>query len=564
MLLSLAGCGGSSDANSTIEPETQILALSSGEITTGFHDVSADADYAEAVAWCRENGLLSGVGDNRFDPDGTLTRAMLATAIYRAAGEPAVSGTPSFNDTQSNTWYSNAVVWANANGIIQGYGNGLFGTDDPVSVEQLQVIIDRYLGRGNTWKGDPALKVPATRAQVAAALYENLKDTASSSGKVLVAYFSATGSTERVAEYIAEAMGADLFELEPVEPYTSSDLNYNNNSSRVIQEHDDPSLQDIALVKTTPDNWANYDVVFIGYPIWWHAASWVVNHFVTDNDFSGKTVIPFCTSASSPLEGSDEKLAAMTNTGNWLPGMRFSSGASQETVTEWVSTLKLTEPSTNTANVLVAYFSRTGENYGVGVIEKGNTEIVAEMIADGARADLFHIETVKTYPSGYEDTKTIAQQEQTENARPELTATVDSFDNYDVIFVGYPIWYSDAPMAVYTFLDSYNWNGKTVIPFCTHAGSGLSGTVSRIKTALPSATVLDGLSISGATAQNDRAATQRSVDTFLEGLDLSSPSSDISSVYMTTSISPEGLMEVYRALNWTPTGNVAVKLSTDV
>lgn len=159
--------------------------------------------------------------------------------------------------------------------------------------------------------------------------------------KVLVVYYSATGSTEKVANYIADATDADTFELEPVNPYTSDDLNYNNSSSRVSREHDDSSLQDIELVKTTPDSWEEYDVIFVGYPIWWHAAAWPVNHFVTDNDFTGKTVIPFCTSASSPLEGSDEKLAAMTTTGDWQPGQRFSSGESEQTVRDWVDGLAL-------------------------------------------------------------------------------------------------------------------------------------------------------------------------------------------------------------------------------
>lgn len=159
--------------------------------------------------------------------------------------------------------------------------------------------------------------------------------------KVLVVYYSATGSTEKVANYIAAATDADTFELELVNPYTSDDLNYSNSSSRVSREHDDPTLQDIELVKTAPDNWQEYDVVFLGYPIWWHAAAWPVNHFVTDNDFTGKTVIPFCTSASSPLEGSDEKLAAMTTTGDWQPGQRFSSSTSEQTVRDWVDGLGL-------------------------------------------------------------------------------------------------------------------------------------------------------------------------------------------------------------------------------
>ncbi len=278
---------------------------------------------------------------------------------------------------------------------MKGYGDGLFGTNDPVSVEQLEIIFERYAGNDPEWTGDPAKAHAATRAQVAVALYENLKDTAAIGGKVLV-----------------------------------------------------------------------------------------------------------------------------------------------------------------------AYFSRIGENYGVGVIDKGNTEIVAEMIASGTNADLFDIETVKEYPEGYDDCTTVAQQERAENARPELKSAVNNFEQYDTIFLGYPIWYSDMPMAVYTFLESYDFTGKTVIPFCTHAGSGLSGTINSIKSAVPNANVLDGLAIAGTTAQDDRAATQSSVDTFLDSLDIPHSSGDIPTVYMTTSISPEGLMKVYDSLNWTPVGKVAVKLST--
>lgn len=311
-----------------------------------FTDVSADADYAQAVAWCVENGLMNGVNDGTaFDPDGTMTRAMLATVLYRQAGSPAVTGAPSFTDTQPNVWYSNAVVWASQKELFRGYGNGLFGVDDPVSKEMLTVVMARQKGEDPAWTGDAALAVPAKRFEAAVALQETFGETVPVTSKVLVAYFSATGSTERVAGYIAETTGGDLFEMEPVNPYTSADLNYNSSSSRVTREHNDPSLQDIELVKTTPDNWADYDVVFIGYPIWWHAAAWPVNHFVTDNDFTGKTVIPFCTSASSPLEGSDEKLAAMTETGDWKPGQRFQSGASQSAVETWVNGLELPEPT---------------------------------------------------------------------------------------------------------------------------------------------------------------------------------------------------------------------------
>ncbi len=165
--------------------------------------------------------------------------------------------------------------------------------------------------------------------------------------------------------------------------------------------------------------------------------------------------------------------------------------------------------------VLVAYFSRTGENYGVGVIEKGNTEIIAEMIASKTGGDIFRIESVNAYPSGYDDCTKIASEEKKANVRPKLTATVTDFDDYDVIYLGYPIWWSDMPMPVYTFLESYDFSGKTIIPFCTHAGSGLSGTVKSIRTACSGATIRDGFAISGATAQYDRASAEKQVADWL-------------------------------------------------
>ena len=160
-------------------------------------------------------------------------------------------------------------------------------------------------------------------------------------GGVLVVYYSATGNTEAVAGYIAEATGGDLFELEPAEPYNDADLNWTDENSRVTLEHEDESLRDVELVADTVDNWDSYDTVFIGYPIWWGIAAWPVDTFVEANDFTGKTVIPFCTSSSSGLGQSGELLSEMAGTGDWLEGQRFRSSASQEDVTEWVDSLGL-------------------------------------------------------------------------------------------------------------------------------------------------------------------------------------------------------------------------------
>ena len=166
-------------------------------------------------------------------------------------------------------------------------------------------------------------------------------DNATSGGKVLVVYYSASGNTKRVAEDIAEAADGDLFEITPAEPYTSDDLNWTNSDSRVSREHDDESLRDVPLTTTEVENWDDYDTVFIGYPIWWGIAAWPVDTFVKNNDFTGKTVIPFATSSSSGMGQSGTLLSEMAGTGDWQDGQRFSSGASQSDVADWVSGLGL-------------------------------------------------------------------------------------------------------------------------------------------------------------------------------------------------------------------------------
>lgn len=160
-------------------------------------------------------------------------------------------------------------------------------------------------------------------------------------GKTLVVYYSASGNTEGAANYIAAATGGDLFELVPKNNYTDADLNYVDSDSRVVYEHDHPEARDIELVKSTVDHWDEYDTVFIGYPIWWQIAAWPVDGFVKANDFTGKTVIPFCTSASSGLGDSGKLLAEMAGTGNWLEGQRFSSSVSEQTVMDWIEELSI-------------------------------------------------------------------------------------------------------------------------------------------------------------------------------------------------------------------------------
>lgn len=159
-------------------------------------------------------------------------------------------------------------------------------------------------------------------------------------GKALVVYYSAQNHTKDVAQKVAENLGADLFEIEPKEKYSEDDLDWTDDDSRVTKEHEDTSLRNVELKTTEVENWDQYDTVFIGYPIWWGIAAWPVDTFVKANDFSNKTVIPFCTSASSGLGESGTKLQKEAKGGNWQKGQRFSSSPSDSTIKDWTDSLK--------------------------------------------------------------------------------------------------------------------------------------------------------------------------------------------------------------------------------
>ena len=538
---------------------------------TGFTDVDANSWYAGAVDYAVEHKLMSGVGNGRFDPGGDTSRAMLVTILWRMADEPVVNYQMQFTDV-GQSWYTEAVRWAASEQIASGH-NGRFGTNDPITREDLVTILWRYLDRPEAgispdfadesdisgyaaqavdWARENGIisgkpgnrfdpKGHTTRAETAAILQnfqgpENIskpEPTPSTGSKTLVVYFSATGSTERVAGYIADAANADTFELLPVNPYTSADLSWTTPGSRVNQEHDDEALRNVKLTANTVANWADYDTVFIGYPIWWGIAAWPVNDFIQNNDFTGKTVIPFCTSASSGLGRSGELLAQMAGTGNWQTGMRFSSAASQSDVSGWVNGLNLTPgtdtPNTGKSRILVTYFSMpettnpnnmtTEEDNSVVVINGqvlGNTQYMAQVIQETTGADIFRIEPVTPYPTDHSTLVSLASQEQSGSARPAIQGRVNNMDDYDVIFVGYPIWWSDMPMIMYTFFEQYDLSGKTVIPFSTHGGSSFAGTPTTIQRLEPEAKMLDGLTIS---RNNIQDARQQIVD-WVNGLAL--------------------------------------------
>ncbi len=310
---------------------------SESQPASAFTDVSADAWYAEAVEYCRQNDLMNGTSDTTFAPEETLTRAMLVTILWRQAERPVVNYLMRFSDVPEDQWYSEAVRWAASEQLVNGYGDGRFGTDDPITQEHLNLIFQRYTNQPVT-QGIPGFdgsSKPATRAQAAAAVmnYARLPQQDPSGGKVLVAYFSATGNTRPVAEKAAELTGGDLFEIIPTQPYTAADLNYNTDC-RANAEQNDPDAR--PAIANAVENMGQYDAVLIGYPIWWGRAPKIIHTFLETYDLSGKTIATFCTSGSSPHE--DATIRGCEPDAVWLEGRRFS-GTSQ--VEEWVSSLDL-------------------------------------------------------------------------------------------------------------------------------------------------------------------------------------------------------------------------------
>ena len=215
------------------------------------------------------------------------------------------------------------------------------GNTSPSNSSQNETSVDEQETSQSEASAEETFATENTESDASESELPSDLETEPENGKTLVVYYSATGNTEEAANYIATATNADVFELEPKDPYTDADLDWTDDNSRVVYEHDHPDARDIELVAATVSDWESYDTVFIGYPIWWGIAAWPMDNFVKANDFTGKTVVPFCTSSSSGLGESGELLAELAGTGDWLEGERFSSGVSEDTVQTWIENLDL-------------------------------------------------------------------------------------------------------------------------------------------------------------------------------------------------------------------------------
>ena len=348
-----------------------------------YRDVDGGEWYAEAANALRERGIMNGMENDSFGPDRTFTRAQLATVLYRMAGSPAVSGEDSFTDTDAGMWYSDAILWSEQNGIINGYGDGLYGTEDSTTQEQLAVML---------WRDGGSYVVEGGGATEAST-------------------YAADAVRWLRAENLVNEAGPSFEPKKPASRAQVADIVYR-----------------YLLLK---EKYADVDAT------------------------SGAT------------RNAD------------APGQDGTAGG----------------------KVLIAYFSRAGENYNVGVIDEGNTAKLAKEIAAQTGGTLFEIVPAAAYPSVYDEMLTVATRERENDERPGIGNTLANFAEYDTVFLGYPIWWGDLPMILHTFMESYDFTGKTVIPFNTHEGSGQSGTQSTIASKLSGATVLQGLAMRGSTAQ---------------------------------------------------------------
>ncbi len=383
-LLEITACGAAKNEGlSETLADTSASPLAAGQ-AGHFSDVPEGAWYAEAVEYCRQRGIMNGISDTAFAPEETLTRAMLATVLYRVEGSPAVSAPSGFSDVKAGTWYSDPISWAAKNGVVEGYGGGVFGVDDSTTREQAVTILWRCAGEPegaaatdisdaasvsawaqtavrwanangilegmtNNRRFDP--KTNIKRGEVASMLYHYLNNTTSSQpepvagGKTLVAYFSATNTTRPLAEYTADILNADIYEIVPEIPYTDADLAYYTNG-RADREQNDST--DRPAISGSVANMADYDVIFLGYPIWHGQPPRIISTFLESYDFAEKTIVPFCTSHSSGY--SDSSIKSLAPGANWITGRRFAGGTNRSTMEEWINGLELLKPAVPDAN----------------------------------------------------------------------------------------------------------------------------------------------------------------------------------------------------------------------
>lgn len=411
-------------------------------------------------------------------------------------------------------------------------------------------------------------------------------------GKSLVVYFSRTGNTKAVAEEIQSLTGSDLIEIKTVQPYPSS---YDDCLAQAQEERANSARPELS---TTVNNMSEYDTVYVGYPIWCYTAPMAIFTFLESYDFTGKTVIPFCTSGSSSITLSVTEIRSVCSGANVLDGFRAGDS---ETVEEWLRRIgQIGNQNTTESNALIAYFSlsentsssKEEQSGNVDAVSSasvvtdgenayGNTEYIAKLIQEKMGGTLYQIQTTETYSTDFDEVLDQNHSEMNTSYLPELKDNGLDISRYDVVFIGYPVWASTIPRAIHSFLNQYDLSGKTVIPFCTHNGYGSGNSYRTIAGLCPDAANLDGLAVAATDVKNAGS----SVESWLAGLNLSRQkernitvktgdivmdgtlydtelAEEISAKFpLTVSLGGYGGREYYGSLPWTPQTAAAGKYS---
>ena len=341
--------------------------------------------------------------------------------------------------------------------------------------------------------------------------------------KSLVVYFSCTDTTKKIAEYVQQSVGADIYRIEAAVPYTAGDLNYGNADSRTSQEQNNPSARP-AIAGNLP-SLDGYEIVYLGYPLWFGQAPKIMYTFVEHYNLSGKTVIPFCTSHSSGIRTSATNLQTATK-GNaaWIAGQRFSGSSSKADVEKWINSLDLTNTTSSTGTILVTPKPEEPTPPPTETPEPGGTEQgkslvvyfsctdttkkIAEYVQESTGADIYRIEAQVPYTAedlNYGDASTRATREQNDSsARPAIAGKVENMSQYQNVVIAYPIWWGQAPRIISTFLESYDFKGKTIIPICTSHSSGIGSSATNLHSLVDeSATWLEGKRFEADTSKDD-------------------------------------------------------------
>ena len=505
LLLTLTMPACAANAPSAAEATAASMMVVAAVEETAFSDVPDSAWYAKAVRYVSERGLMNGTGEGKFSPDEPFTRAQLATVLYRMAGSPPVTGEDSFTDTEAGAWYSDAVLWASRSGVVNGLGGGRYGTNEPTTQEQLAVMLWRDAGsyvlggeyadaRGvenhaSDWAVDAVRwarvdglltdaipfepRSAATRAQVADMVYRYL---------LLLERFAdvdaVSGATQKhETENIVLTVAGKTLAVEWAD----------NSSVDALRE----LLRRVGTITLDMSDYAGFEK---GAPL---PETLPQNNEPMNTDagdiilYQGRQFVIYYDRNSYSLTPlgkitgmAKAELQALVGAGNVTATLSLSGAA---------------EPTTAANRTLVVYFSATG-----------TTKSVAERLASVTGSDLCEIVPTEPYTAedlNYNDSSTRATREQNDaSARPAISGTVANMAYYDIIFLGYPIWWGQAPKIMYTFVESYDLAGKTVVPFCTSGSSDIGSSAVNLSKSAPGAVWIDGKRFSGGVSDADLQA----------------------------------------------------------